>query len=168
VNTLPPPLGQGGLNGWRIDLSRYALEWSSGEEAFRFGGRWNRPGTRAMYASVDPATALVEVAVHKGFEALGGSSHVLTSFVLPTLDLVKIVHPDNIPEKVWLRRGMPTPEGQAFGDALLAAAAFTLIPSVVSPWSWTLLANPLHPDFDPRDIVQRELLLDPRLTPPRS
>ncbi|MEA2728512.1 MAG: hypothetical protein QOF70_2987, partial [Acetobacteraceae bacterium] len=55
---------------WRLDQQGFAATWDSGEGAYRLGGRWNTKGVRAVYCSVDPATAILEVAVHKGFRAL--------------------------------------------------------------------------------------------------
>ena len=65
------PLGSGEIRLRRIDQKRHHKARHTGEGAFRVGGRWNTPGVRAVYASLDPATACLEVAVHKGFEVLG-------------------------------------------------------------------------------------------------
>ncbi|WP_196796267.1 RES domain-containing protein [Acidiphilium cryptum] len=48
----------------------YAASWDNGEGAHLGGGRWNSRGVRAVYYSLDPATAILEVAVHKGFGIL--------------------------------------------------------------------------------------------------
>ena len=72
---LPPLLGGKDLIGWRIDNNRHAATWDSGEGSFRFGGRWNSRGVRAVYCSLDPATAILEVAVHKGFRVLDTVAH---------------------------------------------------------------------------------------------
>lgn len=139
MNPLPPPLGGGELVGWRLDEERFASAWETGEGAYRVGGRWNGPGVRAVYAALDPATAILEVAVHKGFKALDTVPHVLTSFAVVEPAAVWVVEPDAIPNSNWLR---PAPHGagqRAFGDALLAAHRFVLIPSAVSTHSWNLL-----------------------------
>jgi len=69
--TLPAALGGGiGLVIWRLDQRKHAESWDSGEGAFRQGGRWNSKGVRAVYCSFDPAPAILEVAVHKGFKVL--------------------------------------------------------------------------------------------------
>lgn len=51
---------------WRIDAEAYAASWDSGLGAELFGGRWNPKGLRAVYCRLDPATCLVEAAVHHG------------------------------------------------------------------------------------------------------
>lgn len=52
---------------WRLDQSKYAATWDSGEGAFLVGGRWNSRGVRAVYCAIDPATAILEVAVQRDF-----------------------------------------------------------------------------------------------------
>jgi RES domain-containing protein len=91
-----------------------------------------------VYCSVDPATAILEVAVHKGFKALDTIPHVITAVTIdpPT---VFVVEPSMIPNPNWLRPGIPSAGQQAFGDGLLAKHKFVLIPSVVSMASWNLM-----------------------------
>lgn len=55
---------------WRIETTRHFPGWHTAEGAFRVGGRWSSPGARVLYTSIDPATAIVEVAVHKGLHIL--------------------------------------------------------------------------------------------------
>jgi RES domain-containing protein len=81
-DALSPPLGAGELVAWRLDESRFALTWESGEGARLHRGRWNSRGRRIVYCSVDPSTAILEVAVHKGFKALDTVPHVLTAAIV--------------------------------------------------------------------------------------
>src|SRR5262249_55604812 len=120
---LPPPLGPGDLVAWRLDREVFAAAWDSGEGAFRAGGRWNSRGVRATYASLDPATAILEVAVHKGFIALDTVPHVLTSAGIVDGGRVHVVQPEDVPNSNWLRPGIPSTGQQAFGDALLSKHA---------------------------------------------
>ena len=69
---------QSELVAWRLDQTNFGEAWDSGEGAYRVGGRWNSRDVRAVYCSIDPATAILEVAVHKGFKALDTVPHVLT------------------------------------------------------------------------------------------
>src|SRR5690606_31231034 len=64
---LPSLLGGTELIAWRLDAKKFAPTWDSGEGAYRFGGRWSSPGTRAVYCSLDASTTILEVAVHRGF-----------------------------------------------------------------------------------------------------
>ncbi|TIQ24785.1 MAG: RES domain-containing protein, partial [Mesorhizobium sp.] len=66
MTPLPAALGGSDLVGWCLDQAAFAPTWDSGEGAYRVGGRWNSRGVRAVYCSIDPSTAILEVAVHKG------------------------------------------------------------------------------------------------------
>jgi RES domain-containing protein len=139
VILLPPPFGTGAFVAWRLDAEKHAATWDSGEGAFRVGGRWNSPGVRAVYMSLDPATAILEVAVHKGFPTLDIVPHTLTSAAILDTGTIHIVMPDDVPNANWLRPCPPSLGQQQFGDALLAKHAFVLIPSAVATYSWNLL-----------------------------
>jgi RES domain-containing protein len=78
------------------------------------------------------------LAVHKGFKALDTVAHVLTSLTAdPTR--VHLVPPGTVANPNWLRPGIPSAGQQQFGDGLLAAQAFVVIPSAVSINSWNLI-----------------------------
>jgi len=139
VIPLPPPLGAGELVAWRLDQVDFAAVWDGGEGAFRAGGRWNSRGVPAVYASLDPSTAILEVAVHKGFRALDTVAHVLTAATILDPSSIRVVQPEDVPNPNWLRPGIPGAGQQAFGDALLARHPFMLIPSAVSSHSWNLI-----------------------------
>jgi hypothetical protein len=59
-------------------VAHHAKAWDSGVGARTYGGRWNGKGAAAVYCALDPATAVLEVAVHKGFDLLDSQPHVLT------------------------------------------------------------------------------------------
>jgi RES domain-containing protein len=139
VTPLPPPLGAGELVAWRLDRAGFAANWDGSEGPFRAGGRWNSRGVRAVYTSVDPATAILEVAVHTGFAALDTVAHVLTAATVLDPSSIQIVQPEDVPNPNWLRPGIPGAGQQAFGDALLAEHPFILVPSAVSSHSWNLI-----------------------------
>ncbi|WP_394365137.1 RES family NAD+ phosphorylase [Pseudomonas canadensis] len=63
---------------WRLGQEKHASTWSSTIGAQTAGGRWNSKGVKAVYCSAYPSTAILEVAVHKGFQALDTIPHVLT------------------------------------------------------------------------------------------
>jgi RES domain-containing protein len=159
---LPPRL-DGVIHAWRLDRVRHAASWDSGEGAFRAGGRWNSKGRRAVYCALDPATAILEVAVHRGFRVLDTEPHVLTALALPAM-LIHVLRPADVPNPNWLVPGIPSAGQQQFGDALLAAHGMVAVPSVVSRHSWNLVFDAargggyaLH--------GQERFALDPRLQP---
>ena len=154
------------LRVWRLDQRRFAATWDAGEGSRRFGGRWNSKGRKIVYCAIDPATAILEVAVHKTFKVLDTVPHVLTCAEIVDPAGVYVVQPGMVPNPNWLRPGTPSAGQQDFGDQLLTAHLFVLIPSAVSTHSWNLI-------FD-RDIAaglyalsaQEDFALDTRLHPP--
>lgn len=164
---LPKPLGSGDLTLWRLDDARFASVWNSGEGSFRVGGRWNSVGVRAVYASLDPATAILEVAVHKTFSVLDTVPHVLTRARISDPAMVHIVRPEDVPNTDWLVPTLPGAGQQAFGDALLQKHRFVLIPSAVSRHSWNVLFVDEWAKGHYDKVEQERFALDTRLNPPR-
>ncbi|MHA6347640.1 RES family NAD+ phosphorylase [Roseivivax sp. CAU 1761] len=163
MTPLAPPLASGEFRLWRIDLKRHASTWQTGEGAFRVGGRWNPPGVRAVCASLDPATAALEVALHKRFRVLDTLHHVLTSAVITDPERIHVVPPDEVPNPNWL---MPITSGrnqQVFGAELLRSNGVVLIPSAVTRHSWNLIFEADALDELLRDVDQERFALDPRL-----
>jgi RES domain-containing protein len=165
VTPLPPPLGTGEIVFWRLDQAKHASTWNSGEGSFRAGGRWNSKGTRAIYAALDPATAILEVAVHKTFKALDTVRHILTSARIINVKDVHAVPAASMPNPNWLRPGVPSAGQQAFGDSLLKKHRFILIPSVVSTHSWNIIFESTAAAGLYDNLSQEEFALDPRLHP---
>ncbi|HLY53961.1 MAG TPA: RES domain-containing protein [Stellaceae bacterium] len=165
MTPLPPPLGSGALVFWRLDQAKFAALWDGGEGSYRVGGRWSPRGVRAVYAALDPATAILEVAVHKSFRALDTVPHVLTSARIADAGHVHVVEPWQVPNPNWLRPGAVSAGQQGFGDALLKAHAFVLIPSVVSIHSWNLIFDPQAAAGLYDSVTQEPFALDPRLHP---
>lgn len=162
MTPLPPPLGDAGvLRFWRLDAARHAETWDSGEGSFLAGGRWNTPGIRIVYAALDPATAILEVAVHKGFAVLDRQPHVLTSADIVDPTVVKAQGPADIPDATWLSPGFPTLAQQRYGNGLLEVAPVILLPSVVSRHSWNLIFRAERAEL--KDVRQERFVLDPRL-----
>jgi RES domain-containing protein len=166
MTPLPAALGGNELIAWRLDQAPFAAHWDSGGAAYRFGGRWNSKGVRAVYCSIDPSTAILEVAVHKGFITLDVASYVLTSVHVADSAAVRVIGPETVPDPDWLTPGIPSAEQQAFGDELLATYRIVVIPSVVSSHSWNLIfAEAANNTYTMRS--QKPFVLDPRLHPSR-
>jgi len=164
--TLPRdvPLRDGALVVWRLDEAQYANTWNSGEGSYLFGGRWSSIGTRAVYCTTDPGNAILEVAVHKGFNTLDGMDYVLTAAVVGDFDTVYSV--TSVPNRNWLAPTQPSAAQQAFGDVLLARHKFVLLPSVVAPHSWNVIFVAENAAGMYRLKSQDPLALDTRLNPP--
>ena len=133
------------------------------EGAYLVGGRWSSKGRRVIYTSLDPATTILEVAVHKSFDVLDKVPHTLLELdVVPTN--LHVVQPSSIPNPNWLRPGTVSPNQQKFGDDLLNQYPLVVIPSVVSTHSWNLLidVNTATGLFNKKG--QESFALDTRLT----
>ncbi|WP_149537570.1 RES family NAD+ phosphorylase [Siccirubricoccus phaeus] len=166
MTPLPPPLGDGALVFWRLDQAGFAPAWDSGEGSYRVGGRWNSRGLRAVYAALDPATAILEVAVHKGFPALDLVPHMLTRARILAPDKVRVLWPEEVPNPHWLHPGAVGAGQQRFGDALLREHPFLLVLSTVSAASWNLVFDPARAAGLYGEVAQTHFALDPRLHPP--
>jgi len=162
----PLPWVGGQAKAWRLDLEEFAPAWDSGVGAARVGGRWNPAGFPVVYCSADPATAILEVAVHKGFNTLDTVRHVLSSALILDPNDIHVVTPAEVPNPAWLRPGSPSRGQQAFGRALLERHPFIAIASAVSQESWNLLFNPDVARGRYRLDAQQVFALDTRLNPP--
>lgn len=106
--------------------------------------------------------------MHKGFRTLDTVAHTLTSLEIANPADVHIVDPATLPNRNWLAPGLPSAGQQGFGDALLAAHKFVLLPSAVSPNSWNLVfvRSAAIGAYSLR--MQQAFALDPRLHPPAT
>lgn len=166
MTELPGALGGRGLEAWRLDAAAHAAGWDSGIGAERYGGRWNVRGQPAVYCSIDPATALLEVAVHKGFLVLDTTAHVLTSLTVGDPASVHVVSPDAVPNPAWLQPGIPSLGQQRFGSDLLARHGIVVFLSAVSRHSWNLVFDPQAAQGRYRLKAQHRFAMDTRLHPP--
>jgi RES domain-containing protein len=122
-----------------------------------------------VYCSLDPATAILEVAVHKGFRTLNRLPFILSEGALAVpWTSVHIVEPKDVPNRLWLFPCAMSFAQQAFGHALLTNHDFVVIPSAVSRHSWNLLFDPTRAKGKYRLASQESLDLDPRLDPLHS
>jgi RES domain-containing protein len=166
MTPLPSPLGGRELVAWRLDQDIFRTTWDSGEGSYRAGGRWNRPGVRTVYCSIDSATAILEVAVHRTFEVLDTVPHVLTALTITDPTSVHVVDRTTIANPNWLRPSTPSAGQQDFGSVLLGRHKFIAIPSTVSTNSWNLIfvATMAAGAYVVRS--QERFALDTRLNPP--
>lgn len=165
MTPLPGVLGGQGLVAWRLDREKHAGSWESGEGAFQVGGRWNPAGVRAVYASLDPSTAILEVAVHKGFKVLDTQPHVMTAFRVADPSFVRVYQRSDIPDPDWLDPNVKSPDQRAWGKKQLEKEQIIVLPSAVSGDSWNLVFRPPFADDVLVDEKQKPFVLDPRLHP---
>jgi RES domain-containing protein len=167
MTPLPGPLAAtAAVVAWRVDQALFAKSWDSGLGAERVGGRWSPVGLKAVYCAIDPATSIIEVAVHKKFKVLDTQAHVLTSVDVLDVSNVHVVYPDQVPNPAWLHGGIPSGGQQNFGAELLHAHDFVFFPSAVSKMSWNMVFHPVKTAGKYRLRSQDRLVVDTRLNPP--
>lgn len=138
----------GDVTLWRIgsDTADYTAEDLAGIGAEATGGRWNRKGTRMVYASTSRALACLETLAH-----LGSGDLPLNRY------LVAIT----VPGSAWRARTVFGPATHVGWDAepaglvsfdwgtAWAGGGSTLladVPSVIVPEESNVLISPRHPD----------------------
>lgn len=163
MTPLPAALGGAGIAAWRIERDKHRPAWISAEGAFLVGGRWSSPGRRVLYAALDPATAILEVAVHKGFDVLDAIPHSLLELEIDP-NGVHVVRPSDVPNPNWLRPGTVSQNQQRFGDSLMDVHPIVVLPSVVSIHSWNVVIGVTHASGRFKLTGKESFALDPRLT----
>jgi RES domain-containing protein len=136
------------LRAWRLVRPAFgdaALAFS-GEGARRYGGRWNAPGRRVVYASLHLSLAALETLAHadrRRFER----DYVVFEINVPN-DLILELRDEDLPADWRMRPG--SPGARAVGDAWLTqrASVALSVPSVLVPQERNLLLDPEHPRFD--------------------
>jgi len=150
---------------WRVILPRRAGEALSGEGARRFGGRWNRPGQAAVYASTAASLAVLEWLAHVD-AADAPPELVAIAYELPDDEAVTRVGMSELPTG-W--RASPVPENlRRIGVEWLEAGETValVVPSVVLPLAdeQNVVLNPAHSGMARLTERQRDrITLDPRL-----
>ena len=131
---------------YRICKTKYATTAFEGEGAFRFGGRWNRRGTRMIYAAGSLALAVLEMLVHLDDDDLIlAYSYIVADIPAELILSVKAFR--QLP-KNW--SVSPTPASlQQLGDDWVReqVSAVLEVPTAIVPREKNYLLNPAHADF---------------------
>lgn len=129
---------------WRIVKEIHASTAFDGEGAWRFGGRWNSPGTRVVYCSANLSLAALENLVHL-------NPPVAFKYVAVGLEfddrLIETMEAKRLPAD-WTEEP-PPPSTMEIGDrwAKEGRSAVLLLPSAIIPSESNYLLNPSHRDF---------------------
>lgn len=133
-----------------------------GEGARLYGGRWNSPGRRVIYASESRALALLEILVHLEDEEALRESYALFEITIPDERILAL--PRDLPDG-W--KDYPASSvSKGIGDQWLTGRASLAleVPSVLLPQESNVLINPDHPDFEYISVEGPFLFeVDPRL-----
>lgn len=136
---------------WRIGNALFPV-WSA-EGARLKGGRWNQPGTPAIYAATSFASAALETLVHANIGRVPRDARYVTIDIPDDAPVERLAVAD-VPE--W--NAIPPGPSRIAGDAWIRARSglVLLVPSAVTlGLDDNALVNPLHPDFG-RVVVSAE------------
>lgn len=116
----------------------------SGEGAFRYGGRWNTPGSRVVYLAESLSLAAYELLVHVPDQVIAPYKRILVEVpekLIMTLD-------DSVLPDDWQEPGHP--ELVAIGDDWIASeqSLGLSVPSALIPGERNVMLLQDHPDFD--------------------
>jgi len=151
------------VQAWRLVKAGRAATACDGEGAFRFGGRWNSRGVRAVYASGTLTLALLEILVH-----IDPAGRVPKLVAIPIQFPATLVKSEPSAASQKLKAGIVRPIGEtrrAGDDWIRSARQPALrIPSAIIPLEHNYLLNPEHPGFSRLKIGPAEpFTFDPRL-----
>ena len=112
-----------------------------GEGAYRYGGRWNNPGTRVVYLAQSRALAVLEILVHADRALIG----LPYSIIEVTFEDALCIDLNPLPEG-WNDN---TSHARTAGDEWVASQVSPVlrVPSAVMPGEWNYLLNPAHKDI---------------------
>jgi RES domain-containing protein len=147
---------------FRIVQAQWAASAMTGEGARLYGGRWNPPGVAAIYLADSRALAALEIIVNAPREVTSLQWRILEVEVSD--DLVETVNADDLPHD-W--QALPSSPGARLhgGRCLKSGVLGFRLPSAVIPEEFTLLLNPLHPDFGKLRVSEPKIFrFDPRVT----
>ena len=148
---------------WRIGSALFPV-WS-GEGARLKGGRWNRPGTPAIYAATSYASAALEILVHANIGRMPRGFRYV-SINVPDDAPVDTLTAADVPG--W--DALPPSRSRDIGNAWLRGrtGVVLLVPSIVTQGlDQNAVINPLHPDYDRITVADEAVVQwDARLLPP--
>lgn len=134
------------ITAWRLCKLKRAAEAFEGRGAEKTPGRWNAPGTRAVYTAENRSLAALEVLANAEDKALLSA---VSWVIIPVQINPGLVHvPRKFPDD-W--RKVPSPEStREFGADWIREirSAVLRVPSAVTLGEFNFILNPLHPDFE--------------------
>lgn len=146
---------------WRITDPQYVQTAFSGEGARLWGGRFNSPGTAAVYTSGSLSLALLENLVQTSERSLLRKKRLIKA-TIPE-HLVQYPSINDLPDS-W--DALPVENASRnYGDNWIKQGKSPVlkVPSVVVPVEFNYVLNPDHPEFNDIQIdPDKSLPMDPR------
>ncbi|MFB2121552.1 RES family NAD+ phosphorylase [Parapedobacter sp. 2B3] len=149
---------------YRIAKTKQRTTDLSGMGAYKFGGRWNNPGTYMLYTSENSSLAYLENLVHFDAVIIPPKLFIMEIDVMEKPGLIYTL-PDSAYPKQWMKLGQL--ENKRLGDRLMREAGYLgiRVRSAVNPKEFNCLLNPLYPGYHElvRVISVEQLPVDGRL-----
>jgi len=160
------PRSGGELRAYRIADRRHKI--FDGQGAALFGGRWNSPGRRVIYAAETYAGAMLEALVHANIGRLPKTQSWIEILIRKGIRIEEL-HAADIP-------GWDAPDQRAsrlYGDRWYdeGRTAVLLVPSIIAQPERNIAINQEHPDFlriratPPTPVIWDQRLFHHRHTP---
>jgi len=149
---------------YRIAKTKQRTTDLSGMGAYKFGGRWNNPGTYMLYTSENSSLAYLENLVHFDAAIVPPKLFIMEIGVVKKPELIYTL-PDSAYPKQWMKLGRL--ENKRLGDRLMRDSDYLgiRVRSAVNPKEFNCLLNPLYPGY--HELVQvtsvEQLPIDGRL-----
>jgi len=130
------------ISVYRLSSARYPA--TSGAGAAKYGGRWNRIGTQAIYAAQSVSLAALEVLVHY---SILPRDFVLTEIQIPDARRVQSLKQDAFP--IGWDSETVISATQDIGESWVreGRSAILSVPSSIIPSERNFVLNPAHPAF---------------------
>lgn len=143
---------------YRIALSQYCD--TSGEGAKIYGGRWNLPGSPAIYAGSSISSSLLERLTIDP-ELLSSERYIRYAVMEITIPNELVFSPEITNLPIDWNHIPPVRASQAYGTELLKfGIACFAVPSVVDPSSLNYVINPLSDKIHLLEFITYPLELD--------
>lgn len=136
------------ITAWRLVSQARASAAFDGEGSFRYGNRWNHPGTRVVYLASTTSLAALELLVHAG-----SPDHLTPYVAFRTTFSERLIHDLASRPEDW--RHSPAPNSTKAAGTTWAASgvsAVLRVPSVIVPWEFNYVVSVGHPDFSHIEI----------------
>jgi len=147
---------------FRVVNARFKETTLSGIGAEKVGGRWNKPGTRAVYCSENISLALLEYYVHSDNIARLPKDFLVAKIQFP--DKFVIEELLTLPPR-WKQYPYTSTTTEVFTNLVRSKNIFALkVPSTIVERESNIILNPLYKDFGQVEIVEFiKLPMDDRL-----
>ncbi len=143
---------------YRIVKTEKRAQVLSGTGAFKFGGRWNSPGTYMLYTSENSSLALLETLVHLD-ESILPSDLFIVEVLVKDESLIYCVPDKDYPED-WKK--LDNLQNKQVGDLWMDEQKHLgyKVKSAVNPSEYNVILNPMFPDFQSLVLIRSILPLN--------